>query len=187
VVGGFGHDGIVAATTPLPGPGARLADNRGVNALPPSSPEASEAPGPSQAAQALAGPAPAGTVPGAGQVPVLDDPTAPLFVFFALRGRVSRRTFWLHGVLALLGLAVLGHALLGIAGLASEQADAVVNLLLLWPAIAVSAKRWQDRNRAPWWVLVTLVPVVGWIWALADNGFVRGTPGINRYGAPPSR
>jgi uncharacterized membrane protein YhaH (DUF805 family) len=160
VVGGFGHDAIVAATTSRAGPSGRLTDNRGVNAPPPSPPAAPAA---------------------------IDDPTAPLFVFFALRGRVSRRTFWLHGVLALLGLAVLGHALLGIAGLASEQADAVVNLLLLWPAIAVSAKRWQDRNRAPWWVLVTLIPVVGWIWALVDNGFVRGTPGINRYGAPPSR
>jgi uncharacterized membrane protein YhaH (DUF805 family) len=124
--------------------------------------------------------------PGAVRPLELDDPTAPAFVFLALRGRVSRRTFWLYGVLALLGLAVLGHALLGIAGMTSEQADTVVNLLLLWPAIAVSAKRWQDRNRSPWWVLVALVPVVGWLWALLDNGFVRGTSGINRYGAPPS-
>ena len=117
----------------------------------------------------------------------IPDPTAPLFVFFALRGRVSRRTFWLFGVLALLGLGLFGHALLGIAGLSSERADAIVNLLLLWPAVAVSAKRWQDRNRSPWWVLVALVPVVGWLWALLDNGFVRGTPGINRFGAPPER
>jgi uncharacterized membrane protein YhaH (DUF805 family) len=193
VVGGFGHDGIVAVTTPLPGSSERLADNHGVNALPPSPTEASAAteaptePGPSRAPQAREGLPAAGGASGVAPVPLIDDPTAPLFVFFALRGRVSRRTFWLYGVLALLGLAVLGHALLGIAGAASEHADAIVNLLLLWLAIAVSAKRWQDRNRAPWWVLVTLVPVVGWIWALVDNGFVRGTPGINRYGAPPSR
>jgi uncharacterized membrane protein YhaH (DUF805 family) len=115
----------------------------------------------------------------------IPDPTSPLFVFFALRGRVSRRTFWLFGVLALLGLGLLGHALLGIAGVSQEHADAVVNLLLVWPAIAVSAKRWQDRDRSFWWVLVALIPVVGWFWALLDNGFVRGTPGINRFGAPP--
>ena len=115
------------------------------------------------------------------------DPTSPLFVFFALRGRISRRTFWLYGVCALLGLGLLGHALLGIAGLSVGLAETVVNLLLLWPAIAVSAKRWQDRDRSPWWVLVNLIPVVGWAWALIDNGFVRGTPGPNRFGVQPPR
>lgn len=120
-------------------------------------------------------------------LPQAHDPSSPRFVFFALRGRVSRRTFWLYGVAALLGLGVLGHALLGIAGVTRSNAEVAVNLLLLWPAIAVSAKRWQDRDRAPWWVLVSLLPVVGWIWALVDNGFVRGTPGPNRFGTAPPR
>ena len=113
------------------------------------------------------------------------DPTSPLHIFLSVRGRVSRRTFWLYGVLALLGLGLLGHALLGIAGVEQGRIEAIVNLLLVWPAVAVSAKRWQDRDRAPWWVLITLVPVVGWLWALIDNGFVKGTPGPNRFGNPP--
>jgi len=113
------------------------------------------------------------------------DPTSPQFVFFALHGRVSRRTFWLYGVCALLGMGLFGHALLGIAGQPPERAHVIVNLLLLWPAVAVSAKRWQDRDRAPWWVLVNLIPVVGWAWALIDNGFVRGSAGPNRFGEPP--
>ena len=114
------------------------------------------------------------------------DPGSPRYVFLALHGRVSRRTFWLYGVLALLGLGLLGHALLGIAGVSRGLSELVVNLLLVWPAIAVSAKRWQDRDRAPAWVLVSLLPIVGWLWALLDNGFVRGTAGPNRFGeAPP--
>lgn len=120
-------------------------------------------------------------------VPIPQDPTSPLHIFLSLKGRVSRRTFWLYGVAALLGLGLLGHALLGIAGVEEGRIEAIVNLLLVWPAVAVSAKRWQDRDRAPWWVLITLVPVVGWLWALIDNGFVRGTPGPNRFGgAPPA-
>jgi uncharacterized membrane protein YhaH (DUF805 family) len=150
------HHGIVASTTRFAG---AVADNPGRSAM-------TTAPAPPRPLR-------------------IPDPTSPRFVFFALHGRVSRRTFWLFGVLALLGLGVLGHALLGIAGVSQDHADAIVNLLLVWPAIAVSAKRWQDRNRSPWWVLVALVPVVGWLWALVDNGFVRGTPGINRFGAPP--
>ena len=33
--------------------------------------------------------------------------------------------------------------------------------------------------------LLNLLPVIGWLWALVDNGFVRGTRGPNRYGADP--
>jgi uncharacterized membrane protein YhaH (DUF805 family) len=109
----------------------------------------------------------------------------PLRMFFSLRGRVSRRQFWLFGVLALLGLALLGHALLGIARVQEQTADLLVNLLLVWPALAVSVKRWHDRDKSGWWVLLNLVPVVGWLWALIDNGFLRGTDGPNRFGEDP--
>lgn len=119
-------------------------------------------------------------------VSIPQDPSSPLRIFLSVRGRVSRRTFWLYGVLALLGLGLLGHALLGIAGVDQGSIEVIVNLLLVWPAVAISAKRWQDRDRAPWWVLISLVPVVGWLWALIDNGFVRGTPGPNRFGEPPA-
>ena len=86
------------------------------------------------------------------------DTTSPGRVFFSLDGRLSRRQFWLYGVLALLGAALLGHLLLGIARVPPKTADLVVNLLLLWPAIAVSVKRWHDRDKSGWWVLLNLLP-----------------------------
>ncbi len=115
-----------------------------------------------------------------------NDTLTPAQVFLDPRGRISRRTFWLYGVLALGGLALLGHALLGIARWRAEEAEIVVNLLLLWPAIAISAKRWHDRDKSAWWVLVAMVPVIGWLWMLVDNGFRRGTPGTNRFGPAPA-
>lgn len=109
----------------------------------------------------------------------------PLRLFFSLRGRVSRRQYWLYGVLALLGLALLGHALLGIARVPAQLAERIVNLLLIWPALAVSVKRWHDRDKSGWWVLLNLLPVIGWIWVLVENGFMRGTVGVNRFGNDP--
>lgn len=102
------------------------------------------------------------------------------------RGRIDRRTFWLWGVLAPAGLSLLLRALLDIARVPPEKSDALVNLLLVWPFCAVSAKRWHDRDKSAWWLLVVLVPLVGWIWLLVENGLRRGTPGPNRYGAPLS-
>jgi hypothetical protein len=63
----------------------------------------------------------------------------PWRLYFSLRGRISRRDFWLHGVLALIGLAVLAHALLGIARVREPTADLIVNALLLWPAATARA------------------------------------------------
>jgi uncharacterized membrane protein YhaH (DUF805 family) len=114
-----------------------------------------------------------------------DERMPPLRMFFGLRGRVSRREFWLFGVLSLLGLAVVGQLLLGIARVPARRADLIVNLLLIWPALAVSVKRWHDRDKSGWWVLLNLLPVIGWLWALIDNGFLRGTRGPNRFGDDP--
>ena len=117
--------------------------------------------------------------------PLLDDPMPPLRLWLDPRGRIGRATWWLHGVLGLLGLAVLLRTLMDIARVPQDQVDEWVSLLLAWPTLALSAKRWQDRDRSGWWVLVLLIPVVGVFWMVADNGCVRGTPGRNRYGEPP--
>jgi uncharacterized membrane protein YhaH (DUF805 family) len=123
---------------------------------------------------------------------LLDAPTdllgdSPSFsqLLFSLEGRVSRRTFWRIGVLGLLALAVVLTALLRIAGMELTRAETLTNLLLCWPAIAISVKRWHDRGRSGYWVLINLVPVIGWLWAVLDNGFVRSDVGPNAYGPPP--
>lgn len=108
---------------------------------------------------------------------------SPWQLFFGLRGRIGRREYWRSGLLLLL-LSLWAGALLRIAGLSMERAEGLVNLLLAWPAIAISVKRWHDRDRSGWWVLVYLIPVVGWLWGIIDNGFLRGNAGPNRFGAP---
>ena len=113
------------------------------------------------------------------------DPLEPWALFFGLRGRISRRSFWLYGVLAMLGLSLALMALLQIAGLPAELSEGVANLLLAWPSIAISVKRWHDRGYSGWWVLVALIPIIGWAWMLIANGFLRGTDGPNAHGPDP--
>ncbi len=112
-------------------------------------------------------------------------PMEPAQIFFGFRGRIARRTWWLYGVAAMLGLGLLLTALLRIAGLDPDAATGVVSLLLLWPSVAISVKRWHDRDKSAWWVLVGLIPVIGGLWLLIENGMLRGTPGPNRYGPDP--
>ncbi len=66
---------------------------------------------------------------------------------------------------------------------------AVVGILGIWVGLAVSVKRWHDRNKSGWWVLIVLIPIIGGIWALIELGFLPGTEGPNAYGVenqPPT-
>jgi uncharacterized membrane protein YhaH (DUF805 family) len=58
-------------------------------------------------------------------------------------------------------------------------------LLAVWMKLAVIVKRWHDRDKSGWWVLIVLIPVIGWLWQLIECGFLDGTPGPNKYGPSP--
>ena len=105
------------------------------------------------------------------------------FMYLSLGGRIRRRDYWRFFVLPVLVLALLRTYVSALQGGALE---ALVALILLWPAIAVQVKRWHDQDFSGWWVFVNLVPVIGWLMALVLNGFAAGTRGENRYGLEPS-
>jgi uncharacterized membrane protein YhaH (DUF805 family) len=112
---------------------------------------------------------------------------SPLRFYFSFAGRISRRSFWRAGMLPLGGVGLVLGALLNIAGWHGERVEALVNLLLLWPAAAVSAKRWHDRGHSGWWVLVAMVPLLGLVLVLLENGLRGSQPGSNAYGPAPER
>ena len=106
-------------------------------------------------------------------------------LYLGIRGRIPRRTYWLHGVLSLLLLGVVVNGLLVIARVDDDTAGKLVNLAFLWPLIAVSAKRQHDFNFSAWWTLIHFVPVVGSLILLVVDGIMPGTQGPNRFGVDP--
>lgn len=104
------------------------------------------------------------------------------FMYLSLGGRIRRRHYWLFFVAPLLVLVLLRTYVGALQGSALEV---LLALVILWPALAVQVKRWHDQDFSGWWVLVNLVPVVGWAIALVLNGFAAGTRGENRYGPEP--
>ena len=65
------------------------------------------------------------------------------------------------------------------------QPQLMFMIWIFWPSIAVQAKRWHDVNKSAWWLLINIVPIIGPLWALIENGFIAGTTGENRYGPDP--
>ena len=108
-------------------------------------------------------------------------------LYLGLRGRIPRRTYWLHGVLSLLLLGVVVNGLLDIARVDDDTAGKLVNLVFLWPLIAVSVKRQHDFDFSGWWALIHFVPGVGSLILLVVDGSMPGTRGANRFGADPQQ
>ena len=104
-------------------------------------------------------------------------------ILFSFRGRVPRKAYWLYGVLGPLLISVMMEMLLGIVGASDRKSDFATSLLMIWPCTAVAVKRWHDRDKSGWWVLINLVPGIGLVWALVENGLLRGSAGANRFGA----
>lgn len=86
---------------------------------------------------------------------------------FSPNGRVSRRGYWLGyilpSVVLTLGATVLDAIVAPDAKGANGPASMVLSAALIWPNIAITAKRYHDRGMSGWWILwsllITLVPL----------------------------
>lgn len=112
-------------------------------------------------------------------------PTLSQFLF-SLKGRVGRGQYW-RSVAAFIAVAVLVGMLDTLLVMASKDAILVpiFALLTAYPCAAILAKRWHDRDKSGWWVLLSLIPVIGVIWTLIECGFLKGSDGPNRFGEAP--
>ena len=96
-------------------------------------------------------------------------------------GRAGRPEFWWFQLANLLVVAAIWLLLVAVG--ASRAILDIYQLAVLLPSLGVSIRRMHDIDRSGWWVLISLIPFVGWIlfivWAASS-----GTPGQNRFGPP---
>ena len=101
-------------------------------------------------------------------------------IFFSREGRIPRGLWWaiflIYAVPAGLVLTFLQRS--------SPHLAAVFQVLIGIPFIMVNGKRFHDRNKSAWWVLIGVVPVIGALWIFIECGCLAGTPGPNRFGFP---
>ncbi len=70
-------------------------------------------------------------------------------------GRASRSEFWWWALFCLLvsvGLSMVSQTLSGLFGLAT-----------LLPYLAVAVRRLHDTDKSGWFLLLNLIPIIGWI------------------------
>jgi uncharacterized membrane protein YhaH (DUF805 family) len=108
--------------------------------------------------------------------------------YFSAEGRANRKQFWLWLVLPVFIISIILALIDTSMGHNVEEGVGVLSglwaLIVLIPSILVYIKRFHDRDKSGWWVLIALVPIIGPLWILIECGFLKGTPGPNRFGPP---
>ena len=109
-------------------------------------------------------------------------------ILFSYKGRIRRRTYWCG-----IGMRVLGYCVcIAFFLFRSESISSIVTvpfvllfLLAYYVGFPIIVKRWHDRDKSGWWVLIGLIPVFGACWMIFECGFLKGTKGSNRFGTDP--
>ncbi len=60
----------------------------------------------------------------------------------------------------------------------------IFGLVTFLPGLAIAIRRLHDLDRTGWWVLLGLIPLIGWIILLIWY-VTKGTDGPNRFGPDP--
>lgn len=135
-------------------------------------------------------------------------------LLFSFQGRVGRKTYWVWNVIyyaLIVGFATGINALFPVY---AHLLLPVFLLVILIPDLAITAKRWHDRNKTSWWLLLNLPLVIGRMtvpmgdptqasqtttlqlvsslaalicggWILIECGFLKGNEGANQFGPEP--
>jgi uncharacterized membrane protein YhaH (DUF805 family) len=90
-------------------------------------------------------------------------------------GRASRSEYWWF---VLFTVAV--SLLLSLAG--GETASGIFSLATLIPSLAVGARRLHDLGKSGWFLLLNLLPIIGWFVLL--YWFVQPSAESNQFGEP---
>ncbi len=113
-------------------------------------------------------------------------------------GRARRSEYWWFYLANLIVGNVLYFATIGPAYISAISNNDVSNfsfgiggviyvlyaLAVLLPSLAVSVRRLHDTNHSGWYLFMSLIPFVGWIFVLVAL-IQEGTQGPNNYGADP--
>jgi len=106
--------------------------------------------------------------------------------YFNFQGRSTRSAYW-YFVLFL----IIGGFITAIADLLLFHPEnvgpinGIFSLATIIPSLSVFVRRLHDIGRTGWWLLLALIPIIGWIvlivWACQPT-----VPQTNEYGPPPA-
>lgn len=121
------------------------------------------------------------------------------------KSRTSRKAYWLFNLtLAIINIIIYIPLFFGVHHGGNPAIDSISNMhggmstfLGIWavlfnlyalfmviPCLAINVRRFHDSNKSGWWILINIIPVIGWLVNIIFC-VLPGDAGDNKYGAPP--
>lgn len=113
---------------------------------------------------------------------------AVLRQYATFKGRARRKEYWMFVLcyVALYLALIIVDGLTGTFDMGTERGllSGLFLVATLLPSVAVAVRRLHDTDRSGWWLLLSLVPIVGQI-GLLYFLIQEGDEGGNEYGPDP--
>ena len=108
--------------------------------------------------------------------------------YAVFRGRARRKEYWMFYLFAMIFGIVLAIIDVMVGSFSPEAGmgllGGIYTLAIIIPMMAVSVRRLHDTDRSGWWLLFSIIPIIGPI-VLFVFTVLDGTPGANQYGDNP--
>ena len=120
---------------------------------------------------------------------MLDWMMMPLKRYTDFAGRSRRKEYWMFLLGVIIAAIILGiiEGILGLSGMVGGVYGPLTTLFLLAiivPSIAVQVRRFHDQDKSGWFVLISLIPIIGGLIVFVFM-CLEGTKGPNRFGLDP--
>ena len=109
--------------------------------------------------------------------------------YFKFSGRATRSEYWyfvLFGLLFSLAAMLIDFS---IGTFYIEEGigifSSIYTLTILIPSLAVTVRRLHDTNRSAWWLLISLIPIIGLI--VLTVFYCQDSKVDNKYGVNPKK
>ena len=121
--------------------------------------------------------------------------------YVTFSGRARRSEYWWFALFSIIAAIVvgtvesslgMGHGMMSSGGGGFEAnysggpLTGIWSLINLLPSLAVGVRRLHDTDRSGWWLLIGLIPLIGFI-VLIVFVATKGTTGPNQFGEDPIR
>ena len=101
-------------------------------------------------------------------------------------GRIRRMGWWIAGIAVGFVSSFVDSVIDADNSIIITLVFFVIAIIIWMIGLSLSVRRWHDLNKSGWWVLVMLIPILGWIYSIVMLGFMPGDQGSNNYGPPPN-
>jgi uncharacterized membrane protein YhaH (DUF805 family) len=106
--------------------------------------------------------------------------------YFNFKDRSTRSAYWYFALFVGLGAfttAIVDILLFGMKDVGPT--GVIFQLATIIPIMSLSVRRLHDIGRTGWWVLLGVIPIIGWI-VLMVFACQPTVPQTNEYGPPPA-